>query len=414
MRISGHDLSGISAGILEKPAIAGRICQRAFLADDGSVIDEGLALLFPAPASYTGETVLELHGHGGAAVMELLLNRCLEQGARLAEPGEFSMRAFHNGKLDLAQAEGIADLVNATSERTARLAVASMRGALGQRVGELERKLTHARSELEAKIDFSDEDIDPATGAQLQMMIAELLSGLASLHVECERGARLREGATIALVGRPNAGKSSLLNFLCGRDAAITDASPGTTRDVVSATCKLDGMEITLHDTAGLREGGSTIEQEGMRRAHAVASEADMVVLVREFNDKRPSQVACDLTVLSKIDLAEKAPAPIEKTVPMSAHQRLGLDQFVQEISSLREVAGAEPAFLARTRHVAALSCALDELGDAAAFGDDVEAGAEQIAEHLRVAHDALGHITGKVTADDILGEIFSTFCIGK
>lgn len=414
VRISGPDLAELGAAILDRPPRPGRICRREFRAGDGSVIDVGLALSFKAPASFTGEDVLELHGHGGIAVMELLLGRALELGARLAAPGEFSLRAFQNGKLDLAQAEGVADLVNATSARTARLAAASMRGGLGRRVRELERELSRLRGELEAQIDFADEDIAPATGKALAKMIATLGEKLARLEDECASGARLREGASIALVGRPNAGKSSLLNFLCGRDVAITDAAPGTTRDVVSAACELDGMELLLHDTAGLRGGGSAIEREGMSRARAVAAEADLVVLVRAYDDKRPPELEGDLTVLSKIDLADRVPAATAREVPMSARRGLGLEQFVAAIGRLREVAGSEPAFLARTRHVAALAAAGAQLGEAVALSASLEAGAEQVAEHLRLAHDALGQITGKVTADDLLGEIFATFCIGK
>ncbi|MBF2735183.1 MAG: tRNA uridine-5-carboxymethylaminomethyl(34) synthesis GTPase MnmE [Betaproteobacteria bacterium AqS2] len=411
VRLSGTGAAALAKRLLDRPPRPGRVNRRRFLAADGGVIDEGLVLAFRAPRSFTGEDMLELHGHGGTAVLQALLARCIELGARLAEPGEFALRAFGNGKIDLTQAEGIADLINATSARAARLAAASMGGALRAALDGLGAELLAARGQLEAAIDFG-EDVDFGGKHQrrLRADLKRLSARAAALLAECRRAAACQEGASIALVGRPNAGKSSLLNALAGRDAAIVDGRPGTTRDVVTATVEIDGVAATVYDTAGLRDGGSKVEREGMRRARRRQEEADVVVLVQDVRDERPAAAAHDVLALNKIDLLPQRPRAGGKKVPVAAKTGAGLPALRRALArALGRGGGDEPAFLARARHVRALEEAAAALAAAAAGGELVAA-----AEELRRAQERLGTITGAVGVEDLLGEIFARFCIGK
>lgn len=412
IRLSGTGALDVGKKILDRPPRIERVNRRQFLAADGRIIDAGIALCFRGPRSFTGEDMLELQGHGGVAVQRMLLERCIELGARLAEPGEFSLRAFSNGKLDLTRAEGIADLINATSSRAARLAAASMSGALRAALDGLDQELLAARSGIEAAIDFG-EDVEfsakhlrelGAATRKLSMRGGELLE-------QCRRAAACQEGASIALVGRPNAGKSTLLNLLCGEDAAIVDSQPGTTRDVVSKPAEIEGIAVMVHDTAGLRSGGAAVEREGMRRTRRMQEAADVVVAVQDARDKEPPAVDHDLLVLNKIDLLKAKPRSTGKRVAMAAKTGAGLAALRRALARALGAAGDEPAFLARARHVRALEECVQEL-EAAARSAPAELVAA--AEHLRRAHGHLGRITGQTDVEDVLGAIFAQFCIGK
>ena len=412
IRMSGPGLADVASALLDRPAVTGVVRRCNFLDSLSKPIDDGIVLRFDAPRSYTGEDILELQGHGGPAVQQLLLNRCLELGARLAEPGEFSLRAYLNGKLDLTQAEGIADLINATTATAARLAAANMRGALSTRITELATALMAVRCDLEAQIDFSDEDIDLDNDECLAIRLRSIAADLDELLAQCRRGAVLQEGVTVALVGAPNAGKSSLLNLLSGSDAAIVDSEPGTTRDIVTATCDIDGIAFRLQDTAGLRAGGRKVEREGMRRTQAAHTDADLTILVLDSTVIAAPVITADVTVRNKIDLSGEQPGTDGTTVRMSAKTGAGLEALKAILATKCGVdTGEEPRFLARQRHVRALEDAATALALALADGLALP---EQTAEHLKVAHDAVGTITGVVSADDVLGEIFAKFCIGK
>lgn len=354
---------------------------------------------------------MELQGHGGPAVMQRLLQRCLNLGARIAQPGEFTLRAFTHGKLDLAQAESVADLINATTERSARLASACLRGTLGQQANELAQSLTEIRCQLEAAIDFDDEDITPATRTEIDQQLKQIHEATTQLHATCKRGVVWQSGVTVALVGAPNAGKSSLLNVLCGRDAAIIDDQPGTTRDIVTATCEIEGLAVCISDTAGLHEDGGLVEQEGMRRTRIAAEDADVVVHVRDVTEATfHSHLDANLVVHNKIDLVRGEARSKGNAVWLSATQGTGIDLLRAKLAEFCGALGEEPPFLARARHVEALATALAIMEQA----QTQELLPEQLAEYLRLAHDELGQITGKISDDDLLGEIFSRFCIGK
>jgi tRNA modification GTPase len=397
-----------------------------FRAADGHAIDQGLVLRFDAPKSFTGEDVVELHAHGSPVVLDTLLGRCVALGARRARPGEFSERAFRNGRLDLAQAEAIADLIAAGSEAQARAAARSLTGEFSRRVDALLQRLIRLRAYLEAAIDFPEEEIDFLADARLSADLEALRQDLAALLAAARRGQRLRDGLHAVILGPPNAGKSSLLNALAGFDRAIVTPIPGTTRDTLSETVSLDGVELTLVDTAGLRETPDEIEAQGIRRARAEVARADLALLVV---DPHTSARALDalraecppncarLVVRNKIDLADAAPQRIarddETEVQLSALTGAGLNQLRAQ---LREHAGAnqpEGAFSARARHVEALQRVATHLDAADVALHGTRAG-ELAAEDLRQAQQALSEITGAYTSDDLLGEIFGRFCIGK
>ncbi|GAB3345346.1 tRNA uridine-5-carboxymethylaminomethyl(34) synthesis GTPase MnmE [Lysobacter tyrosinilyticus] len=390
----------------------------------GDIIDDGIALYFQAPASYTGEDVVELQAHGSPVVLEQLVQRCVELGARRARPGEFSERAFLSGKLDLAQAEAVADLIAAADANAARAARRALDGEFSRRVEALSADVLAIRVHVEAAIDFADEPIDTLGGAQLLARFADAAHALDELLRAAERGRRLRDGLHAVIVGPPNAGKSSLLNALAGSDRAIVTDIAGTTRDLLHEVVRIDGVELTLVDTAGLREGGDAIEREGMRRARSELDRADLAIIVLDARDVDAGRAAVAdaiagvpqrLWLHNKADLLPGAnPADDAEHLHVSARTGRGLDVLHARLRALaqREGVAGEGTFTARARHVDALREAQDELVLARAQLD-AEA-LDLAAESLRHAHDALGEITGQVRADDLLGHIFSSFCIGK
>ena len=403
-----------------------RHARRAHFRDaDGGVIDEGLALVFAAPASYTGEDVVELHAHGNPALLAALLARCVALGARRARPGEFTERAFLNGKLDLAQAEAVADLVAAGSTAQARAAQRSLAGAFSRRVDALAQALTRLRVWVEAAIDFPEAEIDFLADAGLRAELDAARAALAGVLHEARRGQRLNDGLHVVILGAPNAGKSSLLNALAGDERAIVTPIAGTTRDLLREAVHVGGAALTLVDTAGLRDTHDVVEAEGVRRARAEIARADLALLLVDASgsdaQRRADRAAlaaevppdtARLWLLTKCDLvAVRAPAH-ESGLAISAASGAGLDTLREELAR-RAGGDAEGAFSARARHVEALERAGRHLDDGLAVLAATNAG-ELLAEELRQAQHALGEITGTTTADDLLGAIFSTFCIGK
>jgi tRNA modification GTPase len=433
---TAHGAGGVGVLRLSGPrsaAIAEAICGRRLrvrhahhvrMRDaDGDTIDDGIALRFVAPASFTGEDVVELQAHGSPVLLQMLLARCVQLGARAARPGEFSERAFLNGKLDLAQAEAVADLIAAGDARAARAARRSLDGVFSQQVDALAAELLAVRVHVEAAIDFADESIETLGGAGLRARLAAVADALALLRQQAERGRKLREGVHAVLVGAPNAGKSSLLNALAGSARAIVTDIPGTTRDLLHETIRLDGVELTLVDTAGLREGGDAIEREGMRRARAELERADLAIVVLDARHAEAERAVTGdaiagvprwLWVHNKSDLLAAVPADGEDAVFVSAHSGHGLEPLHARLRALSMGEGdpGEGAVSARARHVDALDRAAAALAQAR---DELERDRLDLAaEALRQAHDALGEITGRVAPDALLGHIFSAFCIGK
>ncbi|WP_246120666.1 tRNA uridine-5-carboxymethylaminomethyl(34) synthesis GTPase MnmE [Luteimonas granuli] len=395
-----------------------------FLDAAGEAIDDGIALLFAAPASYTGEDVVELQGHGNPVLLQALVARCCALGARMARPGEFTERAFLNGRLDLAQAEAVADLIAAGDLTAARAARRSLDGVFSRRIGALADALVAIRVHAEAAIDFADEPLDTLGGAQLAARLDDARVDLAGLLAAADRGRRLRDGLHAVIVGPPNVGKSSLLNALAGGERAIVTDVAGTTRDLLRETVHVDGAELTLVDTAGLRAEGDAIEREGMRRARAELAHAGLAIAVVDARDPEAGRaaVARDLAgvprvlwVHNKADLLPPgAPPPPEDELRLSAASGAGMDGLHARLRSLvmGDPGGGEGEFTARARHVEALARAAAHLEDAASA---LAAEALDLAaESLRAAHRALGDITGQVDADALLGHIFSRFCIGK
>lgn len=424
VRLSGPRAQAISETVCARALSPRRAHHVRFLDADGGTIDDGIALSFPGPASFTGEDVVELQAHGSPVVLQQLVARACALGARMARPGEFSERAFLNGKLDLAQAEAIADLIAAADARAARAARRALEGVFSARVDGIGRSLLALRVHVEAAIDFADESLDTLGGEQVRLRLAEARQQLDALIADAERGRKLRDGVHAVIVGPPNAGKSSLLNALAGSDRAIVTDVAGTTRDTLRETIRLDGLELHLVDTAGLRDGGDAIEREGMRRARAELQRADVALAVVDARDPAAGRAAVAddivgvpavLWIHNKVDLLARVPADDADSLHVSAANGIGMDRLHHR---LRALAGAESGeagdgeFSARARHVDALQRAAVHAGAAA---DQLRhEHLELAAEELRLAHDALGEITGRLSADDMLGHIFSTFCIGK
>jgi len=429
IRISGAKAKAISEQLLGGQISAREACFRQFKEHDNSTIDSGLALYFKSPASYTGEDTLELQGHGGPVVLDILLKRVLALGARLAEPGEFTQRAFLNNKLDLAQAEAVADIIDAGTAAAATSAQRSLQGAFSERINDLQAQLTHLRLYVESAIDFSDEEIDFLAGDELQKLISTLQQAFKTLTETAKQGSLLRDGMTVVLAGKPNAGKSSLLNALSQRDTAIVTEVAGTTRDVLREQIEIDGMPVHIIDTAGLRETSDIIEQEGVKRAKNAISEADQVLLVVDDQEsgsddylallKDIPSTAPVTIVFNKVDitggkLGEAKTEAGHKIVKLSAKHKQGLDVLTQHLKAQMGFNSEEKnVFLARRRHLDALARSHQFLNDGIEQLLHEKAG-EMFAEDLRLAQNALSEITGKMTPDDLLGEIFSSFCIGK
>jgi tRNA modification GTPase len=427
IRVSGPASRAIATAVLghcPQPRYAEYL---RFRDSQQGLIDEGLALFFPAPHSFTGEDVLELQGHGGPVVMELLLQAVIACGARLARPGEFSERAFLNDKLDLAQAEAISDLIDASSSQAARSALRSLQGEFSKIVHALVADVTQLRVYVEAAMDFPDEEIDFLSEGNVAGHIIELTETLDNILRLAQQGSLLKEGIRLVLAGQPNAGKSSLLNALARREAAIVTEIPGTTRDVIREEIQLDGMPVHIIDTAGLRESADVVEQEGIRRTWQAIEQADGMLLlvddrqgVTAEDEKILAAVPAGLPVIrvhNKIDLSGRQPGPIADhpglSLAISAKLGHGLEQLVKAIKTLAGFqASGEGTFMARRRHLHALERASLHLQQAY---DQAQAGqAELVAEELKAVQEKLGEITGEVSSEDLLGEIFSQFCIGK
>jgi tRNA modification GTPase len=452
VRISGADAPRVAREILGCLPAARRAVLTNFLDAEGASLDRGLALYFPAPASFTGEHVLELHGHGGALVMDLVVQRVLRLGCRTARPGEFSERAFLNGKMDIAQAEAVADLIDAGTAAAAKAAVRSMQGEFSARIARLQSQLTELRAYVEAAIDFPDEEIDFLSAPAITSRLARLFEDFDAIQAAARQGTLLREGLSVVIAGKPNAGKSSLLNRLVGDEVAIVTPAPGTTRDVLRQHLNLDGLPLNLADTAGLRTASDAAEEEGIRRARSEMRRADRVLYVLDASledERSPTLMAAQLDVLphdvpltlifNKVDLTGMAAhatpgatdAPAAAIGPRAADAADATRQEPPRIflsartgegvdllrAHLKASAGyldpAGGALAARRRHLDALERARALVESAAATLRDTRA-FELFAEDLRLAQRALGEITGECTSEDLLGAIFGSFCIGK
>jgi len=425
VRVSGRDLEHFASQLLGAKPAARTATRATFRSAAGEPIDDGIALFFPAPASYTGEDVLELQGHGGPVVLQLVLRRCLELGARVAEPGEFSRRAFLNDKLDLAQAEGVADLIDAATEAAARSALRSLRGEFSARIHSFSQQLVELRALVEATLDFPEEDIDPLDSENARRRLSRLQEEVGRSLALGRQGSLLRSGLQVVLAGQPNVGKSSLLNRLAGEELAIVTEIPGTTRDLVRQTIQIEGVPINIIDTAGLRDTDDAIEAIGVARAWEAILQADAMLLVVDardgvtaadlaIRDRLPAKLT-PVMVLNKIDLSGDAPRAEEERqgwrVNVSAKTGAGIDGLRR---TLLKLAGWQPEggdiFMARERHLVALEHVATALKRAAHSA----LRAELFAEELRLAQRELDSITGEVSADELLGEIFGRFCVGK
>ena len=429
IRVSGTDVSRVVEGVVGRALTPRTATNANFVGAHGETLDQGLALYFPAPASYTGEAVLELHGHGGPAVLAQILRRCLDLGARLAEPGEFTKRAFLNGKIDLAQAEGVADLIDAATATAARAAARSLSGVFSTEIRAVVDGLTELRMFTEAALDFPEEDIEFIREADALGKLAGLRARLDSIASRSRQGSLLREGLDVVLIGQPNVGKSSLLNQLAGDDVAIVTPHPGTTRDAIRSSVEIRGIPLHIIDTAGLRESDDPIERIGIDRTWATLGRADLALIV---TDARAPEHVLDaaivarlpetlrrIVVRNKIDLAKTEAARSDSggttEVWLSAKTGAGVELLRE---AMLAAAGAhedmEGTFLARERHLHAMRAASERLQAAAQHLETSPPPLELFAEELRLAQQALAAITGDITADDLLGAIFSRFCIGK
>lgn len=425
VRVSGPATSLIAAGILGVCPSPRHASYLDFKQANGDLIDRGIAIYYPNPHSYTGEDVLELQAHGGTALMQILLARCLELGARQAEPGEFTRRAYLNDKIDLAQAEAVADVINAATVEAAKSAVRSLSGEFSQRINTLLLKLIDLRMFVEACLDFPEEEIDFITQGRVAEKLAAIITELNSVFAKAKQGSLLREGINVVLVGQPNVGKSSLMNQLAGEEIAIVTSIAGTTRDTIKNAIQINGVPLHVIDTAGLRETDDEVEKFGIARTWAIAETANIALLLvdaahgiteteKSILVRLPQEIR-KIWVHNKIDVANEAPLLQEKDgvthIYLSAKTGAGLDLLK---SHLLKLAGyennSEGVFMARARHLEALTQVEQHLN---AANIQINS-AELVAEELRIAQEALGSITGEFTPDDLLGEIFSKFCIGK
>lgn len=430
IRLSGPKSYAIAEALTQKQLPKARFAGfRQFYEASGEVMDEGLVICFPNPNSFTGEDVVELQGHGGPVIQNALLARLLELGATAAKAGEFSMRAFENGKLDLVQAEAIADLIDATSQAAARSAVRSLQGAFSTKVNTVLEKLIHLRLHVEAAIDFPEEEIDFLADGKILALLDDVASSVTAVQQSARQGQLLREGLQVVIAGKPNAGKSSLLNALAGIERAIVTDIAGTTRDVLHEKITLNGLPITLTDTAGLRETGDVVEKEGIRRAIKEIEQADLLLLVYDLSQgEDPLQLAQEyfadhlepkrlMLIANKVDLtgAEAVIGDYQgfRHITVSAKQETGVQSLIDAITAHAGFQPEEDTFIARTRHLDAMKRTQYYLAEAREQLVDYHAG-ELVAESLRLAQNALGEITGDFSADDLLGKIFGSFCIGK
>ncbi|WP_196139797.1 tRNA uridine-5-carboxymethylaminomethyl(34) synthesis GTPase MnmE [Aliikangiella sp. G2MR2-5] len=432
IRVSGPLCQTIAEKLLGKklqPRIANYL---PFLDIDGQQLDQGIALYFENPHSFTGEDVLEFQGHGGPVVMDLLIEAVLACGAVMAKPGEFSERAFYNDKLDLAQAEAIADLIDSGSKQAAKSALRSLTGEFSAKIHALVEKVIHLRMYVEAAIDFPDEEIDFLADDKVKLQLKEIIQDLAALLASAQQGSLLREGMKVVIAGKPNAGKSSLLNALSGRETAIVTDIAGTTRDVLSEQIHIDGLPLHIIDTAGLRHAKDKVEQIGIERASKEIEQADRVLLVVDSSDgedhlareeiRQFIDPAIELPpvtlVRNKCDLADESPniekLHDERVITLSAKEKLGIELLKEHLKSIVGFEATESGtFMARRRHIDALKRAQEHLDTGFEQLTQMMAG-EILAEELKLTQDCLNEITGEFTADDLLGQIFSSFCIGK
>lgn len=424
IRLSGPRVQYIAEQMLGQLTKPHRAAHRQFLGNDGHVLDDGVAIYFPGPHSFTGEDVLELQGHGGKIVMDMLLQACLQFGARLARPGEFSERAFLNDKLDLAQAEAIADLIDSSSEQAARSALRSLQGDFSAAVNSLLTQITELRMYVEAALDFPEEEIDFLADQRVLDRLSNIQQQLKTIFDKARQGSLLREGMQLVIVGKPNAGKSSLLNALAGQDAAIVTEYAGTTRDVLRESINLDGMPLHVIDTAGLRDSDDPVEQIGIQRAWQAVEKADLILFLvddteaadqshHSLLERMPSHLP-RITVHNKIDKSGHAVGQHGEHLYISAKEQIGIDNLREVLKQrMGYQADSEDLFIARRRHLKALEDTQQAVDRASEQLQTFNAG-ELMAEELRLAQDSLGQITGRFTPDDLLGEIFSSFCIGK
>lgn len=433
LRVSGPLASKVAEAVLGKTLTPRMANYLPFKDSNGTTLDQGIALFFKAPNSFTGEDVLELQGHGGQVILDILLKRILEvEGVRIARAGEFSEQAFLNDKLDLAQAEAIADLIDATSEQAARSALKSLQGEFSNKINQLVDSVIYLRTYVEAAIDFPDEEIDFLADGKIEGHLNDIIQQLNGVRQEAKQGAILREGMKVVIAGRPNAGKSSLLNALAGREAAIVTDIAGTTRDVLREHIHIDGMPLHIIDTAGLREASDEVERIGIARAWEEISQADQVLLMIDSTEQKVDDFKAEwaeflaklppnmpVTVIrNKVDLSGEAEG-LEQLenftlIRLSAQTKVGVDLLREHLKkSMGYQSSTEGGFLARRRHLQALEEAAEHLARGHVQLTEFFAG-ELLAEELRMVQNALSEITGQFTSDDLLGNIFSSFCIGK
>jgi tRNA modification GTPase len=423
IRLSGDKAIAIAQTLTESTLEVGQIQFKKFFDEHDTVLDHGIVLVFKSPHSFTGEDVVELQGHGGNVLQDMLLGRVLELGARLAHHGEFSERAFHNDKLDLAQAEAIADLIESGSQAAARAAMRSLQGEFSKQVHTLVDQIIKLRVFVEAALDFAEEEIDFLAESDTAQQLQQLIENTEKILQQAEQGRVLNEGMTMAIAGQPNAGKSSLLNYLAGYDAAIVSAIAGTTRDVIREHIALKGVPVKIIDTAGLRESDDLVEQEGIRRAWHEIEQADVVLHLVDASKgfcsdnekiKQRLRQAHVITVFTKADLLDENRRPTFCGNLISTKSGEGIDALIEQLTqNYTDYNHQEATFIARKRHVEALKTSLQHIRQGADIFRQTLSG-ELMAEDLRQAQQALNSITGEFTTEDLLGEIFSGFCIGK